>query len=150
MSVALKDLIVVGIGSSAGGLEALQILLSKLSNDLNCSYIIAQHLSPTHRSMMVDLLARITNLPVIEVQNAMLIKAKTIYMTPENTDIYVSNGKIYLKSIQNTYGPKPSVNYFFNSLSQAYGTKSIGIILSGTGSDGAFGNAYYEKFSNSK
>ena len=150
MSVALKDLIVVGIGSSAGGLEALQILLSKLSNDLNCSYIIAQHLSPTHRSMMVDLLARITNLPVIEVQNAMLIKAKTIYITPENTDIYVSNGKIYLKSIQNTYGPKPSVNYFFNSLSQAYGTKSIGIILSGTGSDGAFGNAYYEKFSNSK
>lgn len=139
MSVALKDLIVVGIGSSAGGLEALQILLSKLSNDLNCSYIIAQHLSPTHRSMMVDLLARITNLPVIEVQNAMLIKAKTIYITPENTDIYVSNGKIYLKSIQNTYGPKPSVNYFFNSLSQAYGTKSIGIILSGTGSDGAFG-----------
>jgi two-component system CheB/CheR fusion protein len=134
-----KDLIVVGIGSSAGGLEALQIMLSKLSDNNKCSYIIAQHLSPTHRSMMVELLSRITNIPVIEVKNGIVIKPKTIYMTPENTDIFVSNGKIYLKSIEHTYGPKPSVNYFFNSLAQAYGSKSIGIILSGTGSDGAFG-----------
>ena len=134
-----KDLVVVGIGSSAGGLEALQVMLSKLSDNLNCSYIIAQHLSPTHRSMMVELLSRITNIPVIEVQNGMVIKTKTIYMTPENSDIFVSNGRIYLKSIEHTYGPKPSVNYFFNSLAQTYGSKSIGVILSGTGSDGAFG-----------
>jgi two-component system CheB/CheR fusion protein len=137
--MAIKDLVVVGIGSSAGGLEALQVMLSKLSENLNCAYIIAQHLSPTHRSMMVDLLSRITNIPVIEVQNGMVIKGKTIYMTPENSDIFVSNGRIYLKSIEHTYGPKPSVNYFFNSLSQSYGSKSIGVILSGTGSDGAFG-----------
>lgn len=137
--MAIKDLVVVGIGSSAGGLEALQVMLSKLSDNLNCSYIIAQHLSPTHRSMMVELLSRITNIPVIEVQSGMVIKAKTIYMTPENTDIFVSNGRIYLKSIDHTYGPKPSVNYFFNSLAQAFGSKSIGVILSGTGSDGAFG-----------
>ena len=134
-----KDLVVAGIGSSAGGLEALQVMLSKLSDNLNCSYIIAQHLSPTHRSMMVELLSRITNIPVIEVQNGMVIKTKTIYMTPENSDIFVSNGRIYLKSIEHTYGPKPSVNYFFNSLAQTYGSKSIGIVLSGTGSDGAFG-----------
>ena len=126
--MSVKDLVVVGIGSSAGGLEALQVMLSKLSENLNCSYIIAQHLSPTHRSMMVELLSRITNIPVIEVQNGMVIKAKTIYMTPENTDIFVSNGRIYLKSIEQTYGPKPSVNYFFNSLAQTYGSKSIGII----------------------
>jgi two-component system, chemotaxis family, CheB/CheR fusion protein len=137
--MALNDLVVVGIGSSAGGLEALQIMLAKVSDNLNCSYIIAQHLSPTHRSMMVDLLSRITNIPVVEVQNGIVIKTKTIYMTPENTDIYVNNGKIYLKNVDSTYGPKPSVNYFFNSLAQAYGSKSIGIILSGTGSDGAFG-----------
>ena len=137
--MAVKDLVVVGIGSSAGGLEALQTMLSKLSDNLNCSYIIAQHLSPTHKSMMVELLSRITNIPVIEIQNGMVIKAKTIYMTPENSDIFVANGRIYLKSIEQTYGPKPSVNYFFNSLAQTYGSKSIGIILSGTGSDGAFG-----------
>jgi len=134
-----NEMVVVGIGSSAGGLEALQILLSKLEDIPNCSYIIAQHLSPTHRSMMVELLNRVTNIPVIEVQNGIVIKPKTIYMTPENTDIYIGNGKIYLKAIESTYGPKPSVNYFFNSLAQTYGSKSIGIILSGTGSDGAFG-----------
>lgn len=137
--MANKDFILIGIGSSAGGLEALQIMLSRIKDDLNCSYIIAQHLSPTHRSMMVDLLGRIANIPVVEVQNGMVIKSKTIYMTPENTDIYVASGKIYLKNIESTYGPKPSVNYFFNSLAQAYGSKSIGVILSGTGSDGAFG-----------
>lgn len=137
--MAKNELIVVGIGSSAGGLEALQIVLSKLENISNCAYIIAQHLSPTHRSMMVELLNRVTNIPVIEVQNGIVIKAKTIYMTPENTDIYINNGKLFLKTIESTYGPKPSVNYFFNSLAQNYGSKSIGIILSGTGSDGAFG-----------
>jgi two-component system CheB/CheR fusion protein len=134
-----KDLVVVGIGSSAGGLEALQIMLAKLSNIQNCAYIIAQHLSPTHKSMMVELLSRVTNIPVVEIQNGMVIKSKTVYMTPENTDIYIANGRIYLKSIEQTYGPKPSVNFFFNSLAQNYGERAIGIILSGTGSDGAFG-----------
>ena len=134
-----KDFVVIGIGSSAGGLEALQIVLSKVDHIDNCAFIIAQHLSPTHKSMMTDLLSRITTLPVIEIKNGMVIKNKTIYMTPENTDVYVSNGKIFLTNIEQTYGPKPSVNYFFNSLAQEYGAKAIGVILSGTGSDGAFG-----------
>lgn len=107
-----KDLVVVGIGSSAGGLEALQIMLEKLDEIDNCAYIIAQHLSPTHRSMMVELLTRVTNIPVIEVKNGMLIKAKTVYMTPENTDVYIKSGKLYLKTIEQAFGPKPSVNYF--------------------------------------
>lgn len=135
----IKELTVIGIGSSAGGLEALQVMLAKLKNIQNCAYIIAQHLSPTHKSMMVDLLSRVTNIPVVEVKNAMVIKPQTIYMTPENSDVYVANGKVYLKNIEQTFGPKPSVNYFFNSLATAYGTRAIGIILSGTGSDGAFG-----------
>lgn len=134
-----KDLIVVGIGSSAGGLEALQILLSNLKDIDNCSYIIAQHLSPTHKSMMVELLNRVTNLPVLEVSNGLKIKPKTIYMTPENTDIFLKDGKIYLKNVEQAFGPKPSVNYFFSSLASEFKQKSIGIILSGTGSDGAYG-----------
>ena len=133
------NLVVVGIGSSAGGLEALQIMLSNLPEIENCSYVIAQHLSPTHKSMMVDLLARSTNIPVLEVKNGLKIKPKTIYMTPENTDIYVKNSKLYLKTIEQSFGPKPSVNYFLSSLAQDYNKRSIGIILSGTGSDGAYG-----------
>jgi len=133
------NLVVVGIGSSAGGLEALQIMLSNLPEIENCSYVIAQHLSPTHKSMMVDLLARSTNIPVLEVKNGLKIKPKTIYMTPENTDIYVKNSKLYIKTIEQSFGPKPSVNYLLSSLAQDYNKRSIGIILSGTGSDGAYG-----------
>ena len=134
-----KELIVVGIGSSAGGLEALQIVLAKISNVENCAFIIAQHLSPTHKSMMTELLSRITKIPVIEIKNGMKIKKHTIYMTPENSDVYVAAGKIFLTNIEQTYGPKPSINYLFNSLAEAFGSKAMGIILSGTGSDGAFG-----------
>lgn len=82
-----KNLIVVGIGSSAGGLEALQILLRSMENVENLAFIVAQHLSPSHRSMMVELLQRETSIPVLEVKNGMVIKAKTIYITPENTDV---------------------------------------------------------------
>jgi len=134
-----KDLVVVGIGSSAGGLEALQIMLANLPEIANCSYIIAQHLSPTHKSMMVELLSRITNIPVIEIQNGMIIKSKTIYMTPENTDISVSSGRIYLRNVEQAFSPKPSVNYFFSSLAADFKERAIGVILSGTGSDGAYG-----------
>ncbi len=134
-----QELKVVGIGSSAGGLEALQIVLAKISSLDNCAFIIAQHLSPTHRSMMTELLSRVTSIPVIEIQNGILIKKNSIYMTPENSDVYVKSGKIYLTNIEQTYGPKPSINYLFNSLAEAYGSRALGVILSGTGSDGAFG-----------
>ena len=134
-----RELVVVGIGSSAGGLEALQIMLANLPEIENCSYIIAQHLSPTHKSMMVELLSRITNIPVIEIQNGMIIKSKTIYMTPENTDISINNGRIYLKNIDQAFSPKPSVNYFFSTLAADFQERAIGVILSGTGSDGAYG-----------
>ena len=96
-----KDLVVVGIGSSAGGLEALQIFLAQLPDINNCAYIIAQHLSPTHKSMMVELLNRVTNLPVLEITNGIKIKPTSIYMTPENTDIFIKDEKIFLKNIKN-------------------------------------------------
>ena len=134
-----NEMVVVAIGSSAGGLEALQELFRNIANDLNCAYIVAQHLSPTHKSMMVDLISKVANIPAVEIKNGMLIRPKTIYITPENSDVYVEKNKIYLKSIEQTHGPKPSVNYFFNSLAQAYAHNAIALILSGTGSDGAFG-----------
>lgn len=134
-----KDLKVVGIGSSAGGLEALQTLFSQINESTDVAYIVAQHLSPSHKSMMVDLLSRVSNLPVLEAKNGLVIKASTIYITPENTDIYVKDGKIFLKSINHIFGPKPSVNYLLSSIAQEFKQNSIGVILSGTGSDGAYG-----------
>ena len=134
---------IAGIGSSAGGLEALQDLLSHLPENLNnIAFIVAQHLSPTHKSMLVQLLSRETKLSVLEAKNGTTIVANAAYITPPDTEITVSAGKIWLQKPKLGVGPKPSVDILFHSLALEYKENAIGIILSGTGSDGAIGVKY--------
>ncbi|MGB0127767.1 MAG: chemotaxis protein CheB, partial [Rhodocyclaceae bacterium] len=129
----------VGIGASAGGLEALRPFVAHLPAHANMTYIVAQHMSPDHRSLMVELLVRETKLKVEEARNNLLPKADTIYVAPPNSDITVANGKLRISKPANTVGPKPSVDRFFMSLAVDQEDKAIGIVLSGTGSDGAHG-----------
>lgn len=129
----------VGIGASAGGLEALRELLESLPVSDEFSYVIAQHLSPTHLSMMTELLAPVTQLRVQNLTDDTAPQAKVVYITPPNSDVILSNGLLKLLPPQSAIGPKPSVNHFFNSLAVELGERAIGIILSGTGSDGAAG-----------
>lgn len=129
----------VGIGASAGGLEALRPFVANLPIHANMTYIVAQHMSPDHRSLMVELLSRETTLKVIEATNNTLPKADTIYVAPPNSDITVSEGKLRISTPTNMVGPKPSVDRFFMSLADDRKDFAIGIILSGTGSDGAHG-----------
>ncbi|MBN2896445.1 MAG: hypothetical protein JXK05_11225 [Campylobacterales bacterium] len=134
------QLIVCGIGASAGGLEALQELVHNLPSDQNIAYIIAQHLSPSHKSLMVDLLSKSTEKEVLEAQNGLLLRRDTIYITPPNFNLTVLGEIIQLKApaLSGPF-PKPSIDVFFTSLAMAKGARCIGIILSGTGSDGAQG-----------
>lgn len=129
----------VGVGASAGGLEALRPFVANLPAHANMTYIVAQHMSPDHRSLMVELLARETRLKVVEASNNLLPKPDTIYVAPPNVDITVAKGKIKISTPTNTIGPKPSVDRFFMSLADDRKDWAIGIILSGTGSDGAHG-----------
>lgn len=131
----------VGIGASAGGLEAeaLRPFISNLPNSANMTYIVAQHMSPDHRSLMVELLGRETNLRVEPTQNNQLPVANTIYVAPANTDVTICDGRLRLSKPSNTLGPKPSVDRFFMSLAEDREDKCIAIVLSGTGSDGAHG-----------
>jgi two-component system CheB/CheR fusion protein len=129
----------VGIGASAGGLEALRPFVAGLPAHANMTYIVAQHMSPDHRSLMVELLARETTLKVAEASNNLPPKADTIYVAPPNSDVTVTNGKLHVSKPTNTVGPKPSVDRFFVSLADDQEDRAIGIILSGTGSDGARG-----------
>lgn len=133
------DLIVVGIGASAGGLEALRVLVAGLPLKSNIAYIIAQHMSPHHRSMMVELLARETRLPVFEVKNKMRIQADTIYVAAPNSDVLVKGGKLQIRKPLADLGAKPSIDYLFTSMAEDLGERAIGVILSGTGSDGSHG-----------
>lgn len=134
-----KEIFLVGMGASAGGLEALRLLVSHLEPLKKTSLVVVQHLSPEHRSMLVDLIARETSILVKEAQNGAAIEPNCIYITPPNANIFIKKGKVVLKSPMQKSGPKPSVDLFLESIASEYGERSVGVILSGTGSDGARG-----------
>lgn len=131
-------LIIVGIGASAGGLEALRQLVPKLPIDSRVVYILAQHLDPKHSSMMVPILARETTMPVNELQQDHSLDGANLYIIPPGMDAYYAQGRIYLEKALGV-GPKPSVDRLLTSLAENHGERSIGIILSGTGMDGSHG-----------
>ncbi len=133
-------LTVIGIGASAGGLEALKDFLVNFPTDIqNVAIIIAQHLSPHHKSMLVQLLSRNTQLQVKEAQHYELLAANIVYITPPDKEISIHNKHINLQKPSSMVGPKPSVDVLFQSLAEEDDYSTIGIILSGTGSDGAQG-----------
>ncbi|MEX2588709.1 MAG: chemotaxis protein CheB, partial [Chitinophagales bacterium] len=130
---------IIAIGASAGGLEALQKFLSHLPELKNTCVIVAQHLSPTHKSMLVQLLSKKTKLSVAEAENNKTLESNKVYITPPGKEISVKNNKIILQKPGSAIGPKPSVDVLFKSLAQNKNSNVIAIVLSGTGSDGAAG-----------
>ncbi|MCQ8181307.1 EAL domain-containing protein [Methylomonas sp. SURF-1] len=134
-----SKLYVVGIGASAGGLEAISQLISQLRPELPCAYVVLQHLSPSYRSMMVEILSRETVLKVKEAQNGDLPEAGFIYVVPANYNAYIKERHLILVTAQPEVVPKPSINQFLISLAAEEGDSAIGIVLSGTGSDGVAG-----------
>ncbi len=136
---------IVAIGASAGGLEALQQLLRNLPELKKTAIIIAQHLSPTHKSHLVDLLSRVTKLTVLEAKNGLKLSSNHIYITPPDAEISVEKQKIILKKPESSIGPKPSVDVLFQSISKIPDIKITAIILSGTGKDGAEGLKVLDK-----
>ncbi len=130
---------IVGIGASAGGLEALRELMESLPDSDVLTYVIAQHVSPTHVSMLMNLLAPLTSLKVQDLVDKQSPEPGNVYITPPNSDVVLDKGLFRLTEPHQAIGPKPSVNHFFHSLAEELGEQAIGIILSGTGSDGASG-----------
>ncbi|MBK7664059.1 MAG: PAS domain S-box protein [Sterolibacteriaceae bacterium] len=129
----------VGIGSSAGGLEALTALFSNLPTDLNIPYVVAQHLSPTYRSMLAQLIGRETAMTVKEVEHGETLVGNTVYIAPANHNVVVRKGKLDLLPPDPGVSVKPSVNLFFHSLAEEYKEDAVAVVLSGTGSDGSSG-----------
>ena len=136
-----KPLIVVGVGSSAGGLEALHTMIANMPEDTNMSFIVAQHLSPSHKSMMVDLLVKDAPIPVFTAVDGEALRRNALYICPPNHNIEISrDNKIVLTSyIEARRTPRPSIDMLFESIATHKGDDAIGIILSGTGSDGSRG-----------
>lgn len=135
-----SDIYIAAIGASAGGLEALQKLISHIPADIkNVAFVVVQHLSPTYKSMLVQTLSSQTKLEVIEVKDSVVVRERHIYITPPDCEITIKKGKLYLNKTTQNYSPHPSINVLLDSLAADRNRKAIGVILSGTGTDGADG-----------
>ncbi|MEO8955175.1 MAG: chemotaxis protein CheB [Ktedonobacteraceae bacterium] len=130
---------IVGVGASAGGLEAFIQLLTHLPANTGMAYVFVQHLDPSHESLLSDLLARVTTMPVCEVRNVTVVSPNHVYVIAPNTSLTLEHGKLLPLPRTMTAGQHLSIDRFLSSLATDRGQQSIGILLSGTASDGTQG-----------
>jgi two-component system CheB/CheR fusion protein len=137
---------IVGIGASAGGLEACTALLRHLPLDTGAAFVLVQHLDPNHESVLPDLLSRVTQIPVLSVQDDMNVAPNHIYVIPPNTTMTVSNGILSLQHREGNENRYRPIDRFLESLARDQRHRAIGVILSGTATDGTLGlNAIKEE-----
>src|SRR5687767_4859852 len=131
---------VVAIGASAGGLEAFTDFFDSAPENEQLSYILSQHLSPDHKSLLVDLLSKHTKMRIVEATNEQVVKGNCVYVIPPAKSMTVADGKLKLIDRDLTdKGPHTSIDTFFYSLANEYQERAIAVVLSGTGTDGSRG-----------
>ena len=134
-----QRLSIVGIGASAGGLEACSQLLSALPLDTGMAVVLVQHLAPKHSSVLPELLGGATKIPVHQALDGMRVEANNVYVIPPNVQMRIEDGKLRLLPRPDDHSQFMPIDYFFRSLAEFAMSRAIGIILSGTASDGAVG-----------
>ena len=130
---------VVGIGASAGGLEAFEQFFTHMPSDAGIAFVLIPHLDPSHASMMTELIARLTKMKVQEGKSGMPIEPDNVYVIPPNSNISLFHRTIALSEPIDQRGLRMPIDFFFRSLAEDVGEKAICIILSGTGADGTLG-----------
>lgn len=131
--------IVVGIGASAGGLEAINAFFDNIKVTPDHSYVIIQHLSSDHKSFLVELVAKHTSMEVIEAKNKLKVRKKCVYVIPNKMMMTIENGKLQLLEKTTENVPNNAIDIFLKSLAGDYGENAVAVILSGTGTDGSRG-----------
>jgi two-component system CheB/CheR fusion protein len=131
---------IVGVGASSGGLEAIEAFFKAMPPDSGVAFVVIQHLSPDHKSLMAELLSKRTRMPVHRAEDGMWVEPNAVYLIPPNKNLRLFHRRIIL-SVQDrdTRGINLPIDIFFRSLAEDQGSKAIAIILSGTGSDGTSG-----------
>lgn len=130
---------IIGIGASAGGLEALEQFLRAVPEGSGMAFIIVQHLDPDYKGFMPELLQRITRMVVYQVTDNMEVRPDCVYIIPPNKDLSLLHGNLFLLEPVKPRGTRLPIDFFFRSLAEDLLGKSIGVILSGMGSDGTLG-----------
>lgn len=130
---------VVGIGASAGGLESLEQLFAQIGENTNMAFVVIQHLSPDHKSMMDELLSRHSRMPICVVSHGIEVRPNHIYLLPPRKEMVISGGRLWLTEKDRMQSLTLPIDKFFRSLAEACGSHAMAVVLSGTGSDGSRG-----------
>jgi two-component system CheB/CheR fusion protein len=130
---------IIALGASAGGLEALQMFFSNMPLNSGLAFVVIQHLSPDYKSLMVELLSRNTQMEVMRVTDGITVKPDCVYIIPPKKTMIIKNDALFLIDQQRAHGLNLPIDEFFRSLAKSFGENAVGIILSGTGSDGTMG-----------
>lgn len=135
------DFLIVGLGASAGGLAAFEAFFADMPPDTDpgMALVLVQHLAPDHKSLLGELLQRFTAMPVFEVEDGMPARPNHVYVIPPNRDMVLQQGVFQLHEPSAPRGPRQTIDIFFRSLALDLGERAVGIVLSGTGSDGSLG-----------
>jgi two-component system CheB/CheR fusion protein len=138
-SAAPEKFSIVAIGASAGGLEALEIFLRSVPVKCGMAFVIVQHLDPSRQGLLPELLQRATPMPVTQVTDRLKVQPDQVYVIPPNHDMSLLNGTLHLLEPSGAHGLRLPIDFFFRSVAQDQREHSIGVILSGMGSDGTHG-----------
>jgi two-component system CheB/CheR fusion protein len=130
---------IVGVGASAGGLEAFTQMLSALPTDTGMAFVLVQHLAPRHPSLLAEILSRTTAMPVTEVQDEPRVQPNRVYVIPPNRNMVISRGVLQLLPRREARGQHRPIDFFLCSLAKDQRDRAIGVILSGTATDGTLG-----------
>jgi chemotaxis methyl-accepting protein methylase len=130
---------IIGIGASAGGLEALELFLKNIPEDSNLACVIVQHLDPTHKGIIVELLQRATTMKVLETKDRTRIQPNCVYVIPPNKNMSILHRVLHLLDFTTPRGLRLPIDFFFRSLADDLQERSLGVILSGMGTDGTLG-----------
>jgi len=130
---------IVGLGASAGGLDALEQFLAHVPARSGLAYVIVQHLDPTHKALLVELLQRSTPMPVLEATQSMHVEPDSVYVIPPNSELTVVGGFLHLAPPGRPRGMRLPIDVLYSSLARDQGERAIGVVLSGMGSDGTQG-----------
>ena len=130
---------IVGLGASAGGLEAFEQFFHHVPPDNGMAFVLISHLDPSHASILTEILQRITIMPVVEAQDQMQVMPNCVYVIPPNRDMTIFHGALQLSIPTVAHGQRMPIDEFLRSLAEDQAEKAVGIILSGTGTDGTLG-----------
>jgi two-component system, chemotaxis family, CheB/CheR fusion protein len=130
---------IVGLGASAGGLEALELFFSHMPSNSSMAFVIIQHLSPKHKSIMASLLSKSTKMPVNEIKNGTRVEPNHVYLNPPDKNVVIQNGKLQLMMPIKSDGLNLPIDCFFRSMASDLNEKAVCVILSGTATDGTLG-----------